>query len=159
MYADIEINEDWIQSWEKLDDEMYKGLFDIEENCGHNGETTNKTANELHVSHENVQLNADSSDSDTNDIEGGKHSQTNEEEKEDMLALEENCKLRDLPYDTCLQSELHEEATQIFRWFKFTLTLKPPNSMACGNFFLAIWDTSHWNFFVKFGLKTPYDIS
>ena len=25
--------------------------------------------------------------------------------------------------------------------------------------FLAIWDTSHWNFFVKFGLKTPYDIS
>ena len=28
-----------------------------------------------------------------------------------------------------------------------------------GNFFLAIWDTSHWNFFVKFGLKTPYDIS
>ena len=44
-----------------------------------------------------------------------------------------------------------------FRWFKFTL--KPPNSMACGNFFLAIWDTFHWNFFVKFGLKTPYDIS
>ena len=44
-----------------------------------------------------------------------------------------------------------------FRWFKFTL--KPPNSMACGNFFSAIWDTSHWNFFVKFGLKTPYDIS
>ena len=29
----------------------------------------------------------------------------------------------------------------IFRWFKFTL--KPPNSMAHGNFFLAIWDTSH----------------
>ena len=45
------------------------------------------------MSHENAQLNADSSDSDTNDIEGGKHSQTNEEEKEDMLALEENCKL------------------------------------------------------------------
>ena len=45
----------------------------------------------------------------------------------------------------------------IFRWFKFTL--KPPNSMARGNFFLEIWDTSHWNFFVKFGLKTPYDIS
>ena len=45
----------------------------------------------------------------------------------------------------------------LFRWFKFTL--KPPNSMARGNFFSAIWDTSHWNFFVKFGLKTPYDIS
>ncbi|MCG8622659.1 MAG: helitron helicase-like domain-containing protein, partial [Proteobacteria bacterium] len=38
----------------------------------------------------------------------------NEEEKEDMIAMEENCKLRDLPYDTCLQSELPEEANQIF---------------------------------------------
>ena len=45
----------------------------------------------------------------------------------------------------------------IFRWFKFTL--KPPNSMVHGNFFSAIWETSHRNFFVKFGLKTPYDIS
>ena len=44
-----------------------------------------------------------------------------------------------------------------FRWFKFTP--KPPNSMAIENFFLAIWDTSHWNVFVKFGLKTPYNIS
>ena len=41
----------------------------------------------------------------------------------------------------------------IFKWFKFTL--KPPNSMVIGNFILAIWDTSHWNFFVKFGHKTP----
>ena len=49
------------------------------------------------------------------------------------------------------------ELFSVFRWFKFTL--KPPYSMAHGNFFLAIWDTSHWNFFVKFGLKTPYDIS
>ena len=23
----------------------------------------------------------------------------------------------------------------------------------------AIWDTSHWNFFVKFGLRTAWDIS
>ena len=45
----------------------------------------------------------------------------------------------------------------VFRWFKFTL--KPPNSITDWNFFLAIWDTSHWNFFVKFGLKTPYVIS
>ena len=28
--------------------------------------------------------------------------------------MEENCKLRDLPYDRCLQSELSEEANQIF---------------------------------------------
>ena len=40
----------------------------------------------------------------------------------------------------------------IFRWFKFTL--KPPNSVTHGNLLWAIWDTSHWNFFVKFGLKT-----
>ena len=40
----------------------------------------------------------------------------------------------------------------LFRWFKFTL--KPPYRIAIGNFFSAIWDTSHWNFLVKFGLKT-----
>ena len=44
-----------------------------------------------------------------------------------------------------------------FRWFKFIL--KPPNNLVIENFFLALWNTSHWNFFVKFGLKTPYDIS
>ena len=54
-------------------------------------------------------------------------------------------------------STVYYQITHIFRWFKFTL--KPTNSMAHGNFFLAIWDTFHWNFFVKFGLKTPYDIS
>ena len=46
---------------------------------------------------------------------------------------------------------------QFFRWFKFTL--KPPNSITCGNLLSAIWDTSHWNFFVKFGLKTAWHIS
>ena len=45
----------------------------------------------------------------------------------------------------------------LFRWFKFTL--KPPYTVAHGNFLLAIWDTSHWTSFVKFGLKTAYDIS
>ena len=39
-----------------------------------------------------------------------------------------------------------------FRWFKFTL--KPPYTVAHGNLSLAIWDTSHWTSFVKFGLKT-----
>ena len=28
-----------------------------------------------------------------------------------------------------------------------------------GHLLLAIWGTSHWNFFVKFGLKTAWDIS
>ena len=31
-----------------------------------------------------------------------------------MIAIKENCKLRDLPYDTCLQNELPEEANQVF---------------------------------------------
>ena len=45
----------------------------------------------------------------------------------------------------------------VLRWFKFTL--KPPNSITHGNLLSAIWDTSHWNFFVKFGLKTAWHIS
>ena len=42
--------------------------------------------------------------------------------------------------------------TAFIRWFKFTL--KPPYRIAIGNFFSAIWETSHWTFLVKFGLKT-----
>ena len=45
----------------------------------------------------------------------------------------------------------------VFRWFKFTL--KPPYSGASERSLLAIWDTSHWKFFVKFGLRTAWDIS
>ena len=45
----------------------------------------------------------------------------------------------------------------VFRWFKFTL--KPPYTVAHGNFLSAIWGTSHWTPFVKFGLKTAWDIS
>ena len=40
----------------------------------------------------------------------------------------------------------------IFKWFKFTL--KPPYSGASERSLYAIWDTSHWNFLVKFGLRT-----
>ena len=40
----------------------------------------------------------------------------------------------------------------LFRWFRFTL--KPPYTLAHGNLLSAIWDTSHWTSFVKFGLKT-----
>ena len=43
------------------------------------------------------------------------------------------------------------EVAKFFRWFKFTL--KPPYSGASERSLLAIWDTSHWNFFVKFGLR------
>ena len=43
-----------------------------------------------------------------------KESNRNEIEEQDHIAFEENCKLRDLPYDTCLQNELPEEANQVF---------------------------------------------
>ena len=39
---------------------------------------------------------------------------SDEDEKEDMITLEENCKLQDLPCDSCLQSEIPEQANQIF---------------------------------------------
>ena len=39
-----------------------------------------------------------------------------------------------------------------FSWFKFTL--KSPYTIAHEHLLLAIWDTSHWTSFVKFGLKT-----
>ena len=38
-----------------------------------------------------------------------------------------------------------------------SLHLKPPYTIVIGNFFSEIWETYYWNFFVKFGLKTPYD--
>ena len=47
--------------------------------------------------------------------------------------------------------------SSLFRWFKFTL--KPPYTITHGNLLSAIWDTSHWTSFVKFGLKTAWDIS
>ena len=45
----------------------------------------------------------------------------------------------------------------IFRWFKFTL--KPPNRIMNGKLRLAIWDTSFWTFWVKFGHNGPWDTS
>ena len=41
----------------------------------------------------------------------------------------------------------------IFRWFKFTL--KPPNRITSEKLRLAIWDTSFWTFWVKFGHNGP----
>ena len=45
----------------------------------------------------------------------------------------------------------------VFRWFKFTL--KPPYRITHENLLSLIWDTSHWNSFLKFGLRTAYDMS
>ena len=44
-------------------------------------------------------------------------------------------------------------ANSVFRWFKFTL--KPPYSIAHDKLRLAIWDTSFWTFWLKFGHKGP----
>ena len=50
------------------------------------------------------------------------------------------------------QHQILHQIDVVFRWFKFTL--KPPYSGASEHSLSAIWDTSHWNFFVKFGLRT-----
>ena len=52
----------------------------------------------------------------------------------------------------CLMEAMVHQICTVFRWFKFTL--KPPYTIASGNLLSAIWDTSHWTSFVKFGLKT-----
>ena len=48
-------------------------------------------------------------------------------------------------------------------WMEFlgglSLHLNHLYSGASERSLLAIWDTSHWNFFVKFGLRTAWDIS
>ena len=41
----------------------------------------------------------------------------------------------------------------------FKFTLQPPYRIRYENLLSLIWDTSHWNFFLKFGLKTAYDMS
>ena len=108
-YAEININENWIKSWQELDPDLYDGIFETEQD-----EETDEmdTEDQPQISHEtNENISADFHQSDATE----RHiSATNAEEEEDMIAMEENCKLRDLPYDTCLQSELPEEANQIF---------------------------------------------
>ena len=105
QYSDININENWIQRWHELDEELYDGIFEFEEN---------EQTNQMDTTEQSEHVNMSSSDIDPNDTEETLCNATNEEEKEDIIAMEENCKLRDLPYDTCLQSELPEEANQIF---------------------------------------------
>ena len=48
---------------------------------------------------------------------------------------------------------LNTEWVFLIRWFKFTL--KPPNRITCDKLQLAIWDTSFWSFWLKFGHKGP----
>ena len=52
-----------------------------------------------------------------------------------------------------MQQILYVHKLHIIRWFKFTL--KPPYSITHDNLRLAIWDTSFWTFWLKFGHKGP----
>ena len=78
----------------------------------------NSTENQMSDSNcDSTQLDSTNdcdSDNSASESDRAKKNNTNEIEKEDLIALEENCKLRDLPYDTCLQNELPEEANQVF---------------------------------------------
>ena len=107
MYTDIEINEDWIQTWKEMDQELYHGIFDIDEDREKNEETSQG-------SHNNAEADSDCLSTDPNDTEGKHINCNNEEDNEDMIAMEENCKLRDLPIDTWLQCEVPEQANHIF---------------------------------------------
>ena len=107
LYADIEINEDWIRTWQEMDKELYDGIFDVDED----GENTEETS---HASHHDAKTESECSDIYPSGTEGKHDNHNNEEDNEDMIAIEENCKLRDLPYDTCLQCEVPEQANQIF---------------------------------------------
>ena len=70
-----------------------------------------------HINFDNSPLDSiDESDCNNSEreIDKSKESNRNEIEEQDHIALEESCKFRDLPYDTCLQNELPEEANQVF---------------------------------------------
>ena len=74
-------------------------------------ETTKK---QVQASHNNGKDDSDCSTTDPTHTEGEHDNCNIEEDNEDMIAMEENCKLRDLPVDTCLQCEVPEQANQIF---------------------------------------------
>ena len=121
LYGDIEINEDWIRGWRDADSDLYNGVFvdEVDNECSVGGDTERSFMEKQmpHInSDDSVVDNINHSDSDSNEQEcyTAKESTSDEIEKEDLIAMEENCKLRDLPYDTCLQNELPEEANQVF---------------------------------------------
>ena len=94
-YSDININENWIQQWHELDEELFDGIFKIEES-----EDTNEmdTAHEVQISDRGDEVNGYSSDVDPSDTTKTQCSPSTEEEKEDMIAMEENCKYMTLAY-------------------------------------------------------------
>ena len=121
LYADIEINEDWIQGWQDADHDLYNGVFVNEDDNGisvhsdKQGCSTQKQMPDINCADTPLNsINESDCDNSDSDTDQAKENNSNAIEKEDLIALEENCKLRDLPYDTCLQNELPEEANQVF---------------------------------------------
>ena len=97
LYADIEINENWIQTWQEEDKQLYDGIFDTEQNDTDSGFRNHMDRSEgkktPQISHNREILSANCSDSDESDRAKMENHGSDEYEKEDMIALEENCKL------------------------------------------------------------------
>ena len=99
---------------------MYNGVFVNESDTAISVENDKKrtpTYKQMpHINSDNSPLDSmDESDCNNSESENDNSKEsTRNEIEEDRIALEENCKLRDLPYDTCLQNELPEEANQVF---------------------------------------------
>ena len=61
LYADVNINEDWIQTWQELDQQLYNGIFDMEENSRSHGETNDMhSSNVMQSSHVNEEVESNS---------------------------------------------------------------------------------------------------
>ena len=75
---------------------------------------THQKENKSQISHNGEILSGHCSDTDNSDSAKMEKHGSDNDEKADMIALEENCKLQDLPCDTCLQSEIPIQANQIF---------------------------------------------
>ena len=96
-YADININDNWIKLWQELDPDLYDGIFETAEDEETDEMDTEDQPQILHETNENISADFHQSDATETHI-----SATNAEEEEDMIVMEENCKLRDLQYVTCL---------------------------------------------------------
>ena len=97
LYNNIEINENWIQTWQEEDEQLYDGIFDSEQNDTNstlrNHVDTSKVKETSQISYNGEIVSGNCSDSDESDIVKIENHGSDKDEKEDMIALEENCKL------------------------------------------------------------------
>ena len=99
---------------------MYNGVFVNESDTAisvENDKERTRTYKQMpHINSDNSPLDSiHESDCNNSESENDKSKESHMNEiEEDCIALEENCKLRDLPYDTCLENEMPEEANQVF---------------------------------------------